>query len=108
VQAILSGPAGGVSGAAFYGQQVGLSVIGFDMGGEHGHFPDRQRHTASHHRKIEAGWKIAVPMIDMQTLGAGGGSIAQVDAGYPTWGRRGWGSSGPACYGKGGHAGDGR
>ena len=34
VQAILSGPAGGVSGAAFYGQQVGLSrVIGFDMGG---------------------------------------------------------------------------
>ena len=35
VQAILSGPAGGVSGAAFYGQQVGLSkVIGFDMGGK--------------------------------------------------------------------------
>ena len=41
VQAILSGQQG-ASGAAFYGQQVGLSkVIGFDMGGnEHGHFPD--------------------------------------------------------------------
>src|SRR4029453_17040345 len=54
--------------------------------------------------KFEAGWKIAVPMIDMQTLGAGGGSIAKVDAGGIMHGgpRVLWGDPGPACYDKGG------
>ena len=106
VQAILSGPAGGVSGAAFYGQQVGLSkVIGFDMGGtstdisliDNG-IPQLTT------EKFEAGWKIAVPMIDMQTLGAGGGSIAQVDAGgiLHVGPQSAGADPGPACYGKGG------
>ena len=56
--------------------------------------------------QFESGWKIAVPMIDIQTLGAGGGSIARVDAGGIL--RVGPDSAGadpgPACYGKGGEA----
>ena len=54
--------------------------------------------------KFEAGWKIAVPMIDMQTLGAGGGSIAQVDAGgiLHVGPQSAGADPGPACYGKGG------
>src|SRR5262249_699480 len=106
VQAILSGPAGGVSGAAFYGQQVGLTkVIGFDMGGTSTDISlidsgIPQLTT----EKFEAGWKIAVPMIDMQTLGAGGGSIAQVDAGgiLHVGPQSAGADPGPACYGKGG------
>src|SRR4029453_14624377 len=106
VQAILSGPAGGVSGAAFYGQQVGLSkVIGFDMGGtstDISLIDNAIPHLAT--EKFEAGWKIAVPMIDMQTLGAGGGSIAQVDAGgiLHVGPQSAGADPGPACYGKGG------
>src|SRR5437879_8299014 len=54
--------------------------------------------------KFEAGWKIAVPMLDMQTLGAGGGSIAQVDAGglLHVGPQSAGAAPGPACYGKGG------
>jgi N-methylhydantoinase A/oxoprolinase/acetone carboxylase beta subunit/N-methylhydantoinase B/oxoprolinase/acetone carboxylase alpha subunit len=106
VQAILSGPAGGVNGAAFYGQQLGLSkVIGFDMGGTSTDI-SLVENGAPHltTEQFEAGWKIAVPMIDMQTLGAGGGSIAQVDAGGILHvGPQSAGAvPGPACYGKGG------
>src|SRR5712691_3566728 len=106
VQAILSGPAGGVSGAAFYGQQVGLSkVIGFDMGGtstDISLIDNGIPHLTT--EKFEAGWKIAVPMLDMQTLGAGGGSIAQVDAGgiLHVGPQSAGADPGPACYGKGG------
>lgn len=106
VQAILSGPAGGVSGAAFYGQLVGeTKIIGFDMGGTstdisliEGGMP----HLTT--QQFEAGWKIAVPMIDIHTLGAGGGSIARVDpGGILHVGPQSAGASpGPACYGKGG------
>ena len=55
--------------------------------------------------QFEAGWKIAVPMIDIQTLGAGGGSIAQVDlGGILRVGPQSAGASpGPACYDKGGN-----
>lgn len=106
VQAILSGPAGGVSGAAFYGQLLGATkLIGFDMGGtstdisliEHG-----TPHLTT--QKFEAGWKIAVPMIDIHTLGAGGGSIAHVDAGgiLHVGPQSAGANPGPASYGKGG------
>src|SRR3989454_2172239 len=106
VQAILSGPAGGVNGAAFYGQQLGLSkVIGFDMGGtstDISLIENGLPHLTT--EKFEAGWKIAVPMLDMQTLGAGGGSIAQVDAGgiLHVGPQSAGADPGPACYGKGG------
>ena len=104
--AILSGPAGGVSGAAYYGELVGASnIIGLDMGGtstdisivQHG-IP---RLTTE---RSEAGWQIAVPMIDIETLGAGGGSIARVDSGgILQIGPESAGAvPGPAAYGKGG------
>ena len=78
VRAIFSGPAGGVAGAAFYGQVIGQSkIIGFDMGGTSTDISlveDGVPHITT--ERFEAGWKIAVPMIDIETLGAGGGSIA--------------------------------
>ncbi|MXZ91549.1 MAG: hypothetical protein F4W95_12105 [Chloroflexi bacterium] len=106
VRAILSGPAGGVSAAAYLGQLLDEpKVIAFDMGGtstdisliENG-FP----HISN--EKFEAGWKIAAPMIDIHTLGAGGGSIARVDeGGILHVGPDSAGAEpGPACYGKGG------
>ena len=54
--------------------------------------------------KFESGWKIAVPTVDIHTLGAGGGSIARVDEGGvlrvgPTSAGA---DPGPACYGRGG------
>ena len=106
VRAILSGPAGGTSGTAHYGQLLGESrIIGFDMGGTSTDISIVENgapHLTT--EKFEAGWKIAVPMIDIQTLGAGGGSIARVDAGGIL--RVGPDSAGadpgPACYGKGG------
>ncbi len=106
VRAILSGPAGGVSGATSYGQLVGESrVIGFDMGGtstDISLIEDGVPHVTT--EQFEAGWKIAVPMIDIQTLGAGGGSIARVDpGGLLHVGPESAGAvPGPACYDKGG------
>lgn len=106
VQAILSGPAGGVSGAAFYGQLIGAAkVIGFDMGGtstDISLIENGTPHLTS--EQFEAGWKIAVPMIDMHTLGAGGGSMARVDAGgiLHVGPQSAGADPGPACYGRGG------
>ena len=104
--AILSGPAGGATGAVYYGSLVGESnLIGLDMGGTSTDISivqDGRLHSTS--EKSEAGWKIAVPMIDIQTLGAGGGSIARVDSGgILQIGPDSAGAEpGPACYGKGG------
>lgn len=106
VQAILSGPAGGVSGAAFYGHLLGESkIIGFDMGGtstDISLIENGTPHLTT--EKFEAGWKIAVPMIDMHTLGAGGGSIGRIDAGgiLHVGPESAGADPGPACYGKGG------
>ncbi len=106
VRAILSGPAGGVNGAAHYGQLIGESkIIGLDIGGtstDISLIEDGKPHVTN--EKFEAGWKIAVPMIDIQTQGAGGGSIARIDEGGIL--RVGPDSAGahpgPACYQKGG------
>ena len=106
VRSILSGPAGGAAGAAHVARQLREErVIALDMGGTstditliEGGSP----HIAS--EKFEAGWKIAVPTVDIHTLGAGGGSIARVDEGGVL--RVGPASAGadpgPACYGRGG------
>jgi N-methylhydantoinase A/oxoprolinase/acetone carboxylase beta subunit/N-methylhydantoinase B/oxoprolinase/acetone carboxylase alpha subunit len=107
-QSILSGPAGGVSGAAQYGQQLGLDkVIALDMGGtstDISLIEQGKPHLTT--EKYEGGWKIALPMIDIQTLGAGGGSIATVDnGGILHVGPASAGAEpGPACYGRGGTA----
>ena len=106
VRAILSGPAGGVSAAAYIGQLLGEpKLIAFDMGGtstDISLIEDGVPHVAN--EKFEAGWKIAAPMIDIHTLGAGGGSIAHVDeGGILHVGPESAGAEpGPACYGRGG------
>ena len=106
VRAILSGPAGGVSAAAYIGQLLREpKVIAFDMGGTSTDISLIENgipHIAN--EKFEAGWKIAAPMIDIHTLGAGGGSIARVDdGGILHVGPDSAGAEpGPACYGKGG------
>ncbi len=106
VKAILSGPAGGVAGAQSFGELVGESnLIGFDMGGtstDISLIEDGVPHVTT--EQFEGGWKIAVPMIDIHTLGAGGGSIARVDpGGLLRVGPESAGAEpGPACYGKGG------
>ena len=118
VRAILSGPAGGVSAAAYIGQLLegrphpnhppegeGTKIIAFDMGGTSTDI-SLIENGAPHitNEKFEAGWKIAAPMIDIHTLGAGGGSIARVDeGGILHVGPDSAGAEpGPACYGKGG------
>ena len=106
VRAILSGPAGGVSAAAYIGQLLDESkIIAFDMGGtstDISLIEDSVPHITN--EKFEAGWKIAAPMIDIHTLGAGGGSIARVDeGGILHVGPDSAGADpGPACYGRGG------
>jgi N-methylhydantoinase A len=103
---VLSGPAGGAAGAALVAMRAGVGdVVGFDMGGtscdvcvvEGG----RPRETAQ--RRV-AGRVVAVPMLDIHTVGAGGGSIAWRDAGGALRvGPQSAGAQpGPACYGRGG------
>jgi N-methylhydantoinase A len=106
--AVLSGPAGGVAGSRYCARLLGEgNLIPFDMGGtstdislvEHGEAqlsPDR----------AVAGQKIALPSLDIVSIGAGGGSIARVDAGgILRVGPESAGAEpGPACYGKGGTA----
>ena len=106
VRAILSGPAGGVSAAAYIGQLLEEHrVIAFDMGGtstDISLIENGVPHITN--EKFEAGWKIAAPMIDIHTMGAGGGSITRVDeGGILHVGPDSAGADpGPACYGKGG------
>jgi N-methylhydantoinase A len=104
--ALLSGPAGGVVGAAKIAQRAGFAdAISFDMGGTStdvcvisGGAAER-----STERTI-AGFPIRLPSVDVHTVGAGGGSVAWIDAGGAL--RVGPESAGadpgPACYGLGG------
>ena len=103
---VLSGPAGGAAGAAFVAAAAGEpDVLCFDMGGtscdvcvvEGG----RVRETAG--REI-GGRPLALPMLDVHTVGAGGGSIAWRDAGRRPARRAALGGrpAGPAAYGRGG------
>ena len=105
VNLLLSGPAGGMKGAQFVASATSQrDLLSFDMGGT-------STDVAMIKDKIElttegkvAGFPVAVPMVDMHTIGAGGGSIAQVDAGGMLLvGPESAGASpGPACYGNGG------
>ncbi len=106
VRSILSGPAGGAAGAAHVARRLGEDrVIALDMGGTSTDITiieDGAPHVAG--EKFESGWKIAVPTVDIHTLGAGGGSIARVDeGGVLRVGPESAGAEpGPACYGRGG------
>jgi len=103
---LLSGPAGGLSGAAFVAASDGTArrLLSFDMGGtstDVALINGEPRLTTA--GRI-AGFPVALPMVDMHTIGAGGGSIAQVDAGgLLLVGPESAGAEpGPACYGRGG------
>ncbi len=104
VRTILSGPAGGVVGAFHVAAQAGYpDIITLDMGGTSTDVslcPGRIKETGSSN---VGGYPISVPMIEIHTVGAGGGSIARVDAGGAlTVGPQSAGADpGPACYGTG-------
>ena len=106
VHLLLSGPAGGLYGVRFLGRLTGIDrLMTFDMGG-----------TSTDVALIEGGepalttegrigrWPVAVPMVDMHTIGAGGGSIGWIDAGglLQVGPRSAGAAPGPACYGRGG------
>ena len=104
VRTILSGPAGGVVGAFYTGVQAGHpDIITLDMGGTSTDVslcPGRIKETTSANL---GGYPVSVPMIEIHTVGAGGGSIARVDAGGAlVVGPQSAGADpGPACYGRG-------
>ncbi len=102
VHLLLSGPAGGLIGAKAVAEDKRL--LTFDMGGTSTDVSIIDDDIRYSHQAEIAGYPVAVPMIDMHTIGAGGGSIAMVDdAGLLLVGPQSAGASpGPACYGKGG------
>ena len=101
VNMLLSGPAGGLSGARFMGKVSNTAnLLTFDMGGTSTDVATIQGHIKLTTEGSIGPWPVAVPQVDMHTIGAGGGSIAYIDDGgllqvgpesagaYP----------GPACY----------
>lgn len=105
VRSLLSGPAGGVVGAAYIGKLAGCSqLVTFDMGGTSTDVSVVNGTIALTSEAVIAGLPVRVPVIDVHTVGAGGGSLARVDAGGAL--RVGPESAGadpgPACYGRGG------
>lgn len=104
VRTVLSGPAGGVVGAAAVAERSGLSrIITFDMGGTSTDVALVDGRLATTNEADVAGLPVRVPVLDIHTVGAGGGSLARFDAGGAL--RVGPESSGadpgPICYGKG-------
>ncbi len=107
VESIMSGPVGGVLAASYFSRLLGeRSLISMDVGGtstdvcliqDHGF-----KYTTSF--MLEFGIPISVPMVDVKTIGAGGGSIAWIDkGGLLRVGPQSAGARpGPASYGRGG------
>jgi N-methylhydantoinase A len=107
VRTVLSGPAGGVIGACAMARWAGFErIIGFDMGGTSTDvfLADMAQGGAELSREsVVAGVPIGVPMLDIHTVGAGGGSIARWDAGgMLRVGPESAGADpGPVCFGRG-------
>ena len=104
IRTVLSGPAGGVVGALETARLSGfMRILGFDMGGTS---TDVSLCDGQPRETMEAsidGFPVRVPMLDIHTVGAGGGSIARVDeGGLLRVGPESAGADpGPACYGIG-------
>lgn len=104
---VMSGPASGVMAAAYTGRDAGFSrLITYDMGGtstDVSLIQDGEPGVSSE-IEIEYAMPIHVPMVDVRTVGAGGGSIAKVDSsGLLQVGPDSAGANpGPICYGRGG------
>lgn len=104
VRTLLSGPAGGAGGAMNVARRSGYAkMLGFDMGGTSTDVCLSEGELKPTMEASIGGFPIRVPVLDIHTVGAGGGSIARVDAGGLL--RVGPGSAGadpgPACYGTG-------
>jgi N-methylhydantoinase A len=115
IQLIESGPAAGVEAAIWMCAQIGReSALSFDMGGTTAKLCIIQEGVATRSRRFEAGrvhrfvpgsgLPVSVPVYELVEIGAGGGSIAQVDdLGLISVGPESAGAEpGPACYGQGG------
>ncbi|MBE9222848.1 hydantoinase B/oxoprolinase family protein [Cyanobacterium stanieri LEGE 03274] len=101
---ILSGPAGGIVGAVKTCQQAGINkIVTFDMGGtstDVAHFNGEYERTLN--TEI-AGIRLRTPMMSIDTVAAGGGSICTFDGlNYRVGPESAGANPGPACYGKGG------
>jgi 5-oxoprolinase (ATP-hydrolysing) len=101
---ILSGPAGGVVGFSRVAASAGFDrALGFDMGGTS---TDVSRFDGRHEMEYEtekAGVRVVAPMLSVETVAAGGGSICRFDGVKLVVGPDSAGADpGPACYGKGG------
>jgi N-methylhydantoinase A len=104
VRTVLSGPAGGVVGAAASARASGFSkIIGFDMGGTSTDVCLVESAPVTANDAQVAGFPVGVPMLDIHTVGAGGGSLARFDAGgVLRVGPESAGADpGPICYGRG-------
>jgi N-methylhydantoinase A len=105
VNTLLSGPAGGVVGAAGVAKAAGVDkIIALDMGGtslDISLVEDGRVELSAESRL--AGYPVRVPQVDVHTIGAGGGSIARVALGALKVGPESAGADpGPACYRRGG------
>jgi len=105
VHMLLSGPAGGLQAAKFIGQQTNQTqLLTLDMGGTSTDVALIEGDYKLSNESSIANLPVAVPMVDMHTIGAGGGSIARVDeGGLLQVGPESAGAlPGPACYKNGG------
>jgi N-methylhydantoinase A len=104
VRTVLSGPAGGVVGAAASARRSGFErIVSFDMGGTSTDVSLVEGAISTASNAQVAGLPIGVPMLDIHTVGAGGGSLARFDAaGVLRVGPESAGADpGPICYGRG-------
>jgi N-methylhydantoinase A len=106
IRLTLSGPAAGVIGAKAEGQASGYKdILSIDIGGTSSDIAMiRDGQSAITSEADIGGYKVRVPMLDIVTLGAGGGSIAWLDAagGLKVGPQSAGAEPGPACYGHGG------
>ncbi|TAN01676.1 MAG: hydantoinase/oxoprolinase family protein [Rhizobiaceae bacterium] len=104
---VMSGPASGVMAAAYTARRAGFpNIVTYDMGGTSTDVAliRKAEPAVSNEIEIEYAMPIHVPMVDVHTVGAGGGSIARIDdAGLLQVGPESAGAApGPICYGRGG------
>jgi N-methylhydantoinase A len=104
VRTVLSGPAGGVIGAMLVARRAGLRrIMTLDMGGTSTDVCLIDGEPVRRTESSIGGLPVKVPAIDIQTVGAGGGSIARLDAGgsLKVGPESAGAEPGPACYGRG-------
>ncbi len=105
VNLLLSGPAAGLAAVSYLGKQIAdTKFLSFDMGGTSTDVALIDGESKITNEGYIANYPVAVPMVDMHTIGAGGGSIAFLDAGgmLQVGPQSAGADPGPACYDRGG------